>query len=254
MFEQVLPAQVFAAFLVFARVGSAFSVLPGFSEAFIAMRFRLMLAGVTSLVVAPVVSSGLPAVPDSPLALLVLLGGEVVIGLFLGMTARLALSAIQTAGMIIGLQTSLSNALAYDPITSQQNAVVGAWMSMIALVLIFVTDLHHLMLRGLVESYALFRPADVPPIGDFTELIVRLVSSTFLLGIQIATPFLAFGFIFNLALGLVARLMPQVQVFFVAMPLQIVIGLIALGSTVGIGMVMFLNRFESVLTTFSMTR
>ena len=75
-----------------------------------------------------------------------------IIGLFLGLTARLALSAIQTAGMIIGLQTSMANAFAYDPTTAQQNAVVGAWMSTVALVLIFVTDLHHLMLRALVDS------------------------------------------------------------------------------------------------------
>jgi flagellar biosynthetic protein FliR len=251
--EQLLPAQVFAVFMVFARIGSAFSVLPGFSEAFIAMRFRLMLAGMTSLIVAPVVAPSMPAAPDAPLAVLMLLGGEVIIGLFLGMTARVALNAVQTAGMIIGLQTSLSNAFAYDPTTSQQNAVVGAWLSTIAIVLIFVTNLHHLMLRGLVESYSVFRPAQLPPVGDLTELIVRLVSSSFLLGIQIATPFMAFGFIFFLALGLIARLMPQVQIFFVAMPLQIVIGFIALGSTVGVGMVIFLNRFESVLSTFSLT-
>lgn len=253
MLEQLLPAQVFAVFMVFARIGSAFSVLPGFSEAFIAMRFRLMLAGMTSLIVAPVVAPSMPAAPDAPLAVLMLLGGEVIIGLFLGMTARVALNAVQTAGMIIGLQTSLSNAFAYDPTTSQQNAVVGAWLSTIAIVLIFVTNLHHLMLRGLVESYSVFRPAQLPPVGDLTELIVRLVSSSFLLGIQIATPFMAFGFIFFLALGLIARLMPQVQIFFVAMPLQIVIGFIALGSTVGVGMVIFLNRFESVLSTFSLT-
>jgi flagellar biosynthetic protein FliR len=253
MLEQLLPAQVFAVFLVFARVGSAFSVLPGFSEAFIAMRFRLLLAGMTSLVVAPVVAPGLPPAPDSPAALLILVGGEVIIGLFLGLTARLALAAIQTAGMIIGLQTSLANAFAYDPTTAQQNAVVGAWLSTIALVLIFVTDLHHLMLRGLVESYGLFRPAEPPPVGDLTEIIVRLVSSSFLLGLQIATPFMAFGFIFFLALGLIARLMPQMQIFFVAMPLQIVIGFIALGATIGVGMVLFLSRFESALSTFSLT-
>ena len=254
LLEQLLPAQVFGFFLVFARIGSAFSVLPGFSEAFIAMRFRLMLAIMTSLVVAPVVAPGLPEAPGSPIAVLLLVGGEVIIGLFLGLTARLALAAIQTAGMIIGLQTSLANAFAYDPTTAQQNAVVGAWLSAVALVLIFVTDLHHMMLRGLVDSYGVFQPAAPLPLGDLTELIVRLTSSSFLLGIQIATPFMAFGFIFMLALGLIARLMPQVQIFFVAMPLQIVIGFIALGATVGLGMVMFLTSFESVLSTFSMIR
>jgi flagellar biosynthesis protein FliR len=253
MLEQLLPAQVFAVFLVFARIGSAFAVLPGFSEAFIAMRFRLMLAIATSLVVAPIIAPAMPPAPESPIGLLLLVGGEAIIGLFLGMTARLAMAAVQTAGMIIGMQTSLANAFAGDPTTAQQNAVVGAWLSTIAIVLIFVTDLHHLMLRGLVESYQLFQPGLAPPLDDLTEVIVQLVSSSFLLGIKIATPFMAFGFIFFLALGLIARLMPQVQIFFVAMPLQIVIGFIALGATVGVGMILFLNRFESVLTTLSMT-
>jgi flagellar biosynthetic protein FliR len=120
-------------------------------------------------------------------------------------------------------------------------------------VLIFVSNMHHMMLRGLVESYSVFRPNELPPIADLADIIVRLVSSSFLLGIQIATPFMAFGFIFYLALGLIARLMPQVQIFFVAMPLQIVIGVLVLGSTVGVGMVIFLSRFESVLSTFSLT-
>ncbi|HEX2113313.1 MAG TPA: flagellar biosynthetic protein FliR, partial [Alphaproteobacteria bacterium] len=244
---------VFAVFMVFARIGSAFSVLPGFSEAFIAMRFRLMLAGMTSLVIAPIVAPGLPPAPESPLGLLLLLGGEAIIGIFLGMTARLAMAAVQTAGMIIGLQTSLANAFAYDPTSAQQNAVIGAWLSTVAIVLIFVTDLHHLMLRGLVESYRLFQPGLPPPLDDLTEVIVRLVSSSFLLGVKIATPFLVFGFIFFLAAGLIARLMPQVQIFFVTMPLQIMIGLIALGATVGVGMIVFLRGFESVLTTLSLT-
>ena len=254
VFEQLLPAQVFAVFLVFARVGSAFSVMPGFSEAFVAMRFRLMLAAATSVVVAPVIAPTLPPSPDATSALFLLVAGEVVVGLFLGLTARLALAAIQTAGMIIGMQTSLANAFAYDPTTAQQNAVVGAWLSTVALVLIFVTNLHHLMLRGLVESYALFLPGALPPVEDMTEAIVRLVSSSFLLGIQISAPFMAFGFIFFLALGLLARLMPQAQIFFVAMPLQIVIGFIVLASTIAVGMVTFLNGFESVLSTFVLTR
>lgn len=253
MLEQLLPAQVFATFLVFARIGSAFAALPGFAEAFIAMRFRLLLAGMTSLIIAPIVAPGLPPAPESPMGLFILVGGEAFVGLFLGLTARLAMAAVQTAGMIIGLQTSLANAFAYDPTTAQQNAVIGSWLSMIAIVLVFVTDLHHLMLRGVIDSYAVFQPGMALPLDDLTEVIVRLVSSSFLLGIKIATPFMAFGFIFFLALGLIARLMPQVQIFFVAMPLQIVIGFIALAATVGAGMALFLSRFESVVTTLSMT-
>lgn len=250
MLEQILPAQVFTLFLVFVRIGAAFAVLPGFSEAFVAMRFRLMLAGATSVVLAPVVGPSLPPAPTSPAALFLLIGGEAVVGLFIGLTARLALAAVQTAGMIIGLQTSLANAFAFDPTTAQQNAVVGAWLSTVALVLIFVTDLHHLMLRALVDSYTLFAPGAAPPLEDFAAAITRLVSETFLLGVRIASPFMAFGFIFFLALGLLARLMPQVQIFFVAVPLQIVIGFFALAATLALGMIAFLNGFGSVMAIF----
>jgi flagellar biosynthetic protein FliR len=248
--EQLLSAQVFTFFLVFVRIGAAFSVLPGFSEAFVAMRFRLMLAGATSLILAPVIGPSLPSAPASPAALFLLIGGESIIGLFIGLTARLALAAVQTAGMIIGLQTSLANAFAFDPTSGQQNAVVGAWLSTIALVLIFVTNMHHLMLRALVDSYTLFAPGEAPPLEDFAAAITRLVSETFLLGVKIASPFMAFGFIFFLALGLLARLMPQVQIFFVAVPLQIVIGFFALAATVAFGMLAFLNGFGSVMATF----
>lgn len=248
--EQLLPAQLFALFLVFVRLGAAFAVLPGFAEAFVAMRFRLMLAGATSIIVAPVVGPALPELPASPLPLLVLLAGESGVGLFIGITARLTLASIQTAGMIIGLQTSLANAFAYDPSTAQQGAVTSAWLGSIALVLIFATDLHHVMLRALVDSYALFQPGAALQLGDFADAVTRVVSASFQLGIRIAAPFLAFGFIFFLALGLLARLMPQVQIFFIAMPLQIMIGFIVLAVALAIGMSTFLSGFESVMAPF----
>jgi flagellar biosynthetic protein FliR len=248
--EQLLPAQLFSLFLVFVRMGATFAVLPGFAEAFVTMRFRLMLAGATCIIIAPVVGPALPEQPVSPLALFLLIAVETGIGLFIGFTARLTLASIQTAGMIIGLQTSLANAFAYDPATAQQGAVTSAWLGSIALVLVFVTDLHHLMLRAMVDSYVLFPPGATLPVGDFADSTARLVAASFQLGIRIAGPFLAFGFIFFLALGLLARLMPQVQVFFVAMPLQIMIGFIVLAIALTIGMTTFVAEFESVMSAF----
>lgn len=254
MLEQLLPERIFSVVVVFIRMGAAFSMLPGIAEAFVAVRFRLLLAGATSLVLTPVVGPELPPLPDSPLRLGILALGEASVGLFIGLTARLALSSIQTAGMIIGLQTSLANAFAFDPSTSHQGTVTNAWLSSLALVLLFVTDLHHLMLRALVDSYALFPPGRIPPVSDMAEAMTRLVSASFKLGIQISAPFLAFGFIFFLALGLIARLMPQIQVFFVAQPLQIVIGFIVLAGSVAFGMSVFLDSFASLLTSFGTAR
>ncbi|HEX6979234.1 MAG TPA: flagellar biosynthetic protein FliR [Alphaproteobacteria bacterium] len=254
MLEQFLSAQLFTLFFVFVRIGSACAVLPGIGDAFVAMRIRLLLAGAISVVLAPVVETRVPALPDTPVALFLMIAVEIAVGVFIGLAARIALSAVQMAGMIIGFQTSLANAVAFDPSSVQQGAVTGAWLGSIALVLIFVTDLHHLMLRAVADSYVLFPPGGMPPVGDLADAVTRLVAASFSLGMRISAPFLIFGFIFTLALGLLARLMPQIQIFFIAMPLQIMLGLLVLGLGVGIGMTIFLGGFEEVVTPFIVGR
>lgn len=245
MLEQLLSLEVFGLFLVFARIGSAFMLLPGFAEAYVAMRVRLMLAGAISVILGPVLAPILPALPAEPLGLVLLLVGEIGLGLFLGLAARMILAALQTAGMIIALQTGLANAFTFDPAAGIQGALAGAWLSTTALVLIFVTDSHHTMLRGLAHSYVVFQPGALPPIADLTEAMTRLFAESFKLAVQISAPFLVFGLVFFLALGLLNRLMPQVQVFFVAMPAQIALGLLVLALTITAAMTGFLGRFEA---------
>lgn len=250
MLDQLLPAEVFGIFLVFARIGTAFMLLPGFGEAYVAVRVRLMAAGAVSFVLAPVLAPTLPPLPAEPLRLVLLLLGEIGLGLFLGLAARMMLAALQTAGMIIAMQTGLANAFTLDPAAGIQGAVAGAWLATIALVLIFVTDSHHTMLRGLAHSYVVFQPGAVPPIADLTEAVTRLFAESFKLAVQISAPFLVFGLVFFVALGLINRLMPQVQVFFVAMPIQIALGLLVLGLTIVAGMSGFLARFDAAFSQF----
>ncbi len=252
--NQLLSAQIFGLFLVFARVGAAFVVLPGFGEAYVTPRIRLLLAAAISFAMAPAVAARLPALPAEPVQLLLLLGEEIGIGLFLGMVARLMLASLQTAGMIIGLQTSLANAFAFDPAFQQQGAVTSAWLAVLGLVLIFVTDLHHLMLRAIADSYVAFPPGVMPSMGDIAESGTRIVSASFRIGVQMSAPFLAFGFIFFLAVGLLSRLMPQVQIFFIAMPAQIILGLVILAATITVSMTLFLENFEASLIDFTQTR
>ncbi|MBI3452169.1 MAG: flagellar type III secretion system protein FliR [Rhodospirillales bacterium] len=254
MFDQLLPAEIFGPFLVFARIGSAFVLLPGFGEAYVAPRWRLLLALGVSLILYPTIAPSLPRLPSTSVGLVALLAAEIGTGLFIGFAARATLVTLQTAGMIIGFQTSLANAFAFDPSSTQQGALMGAWMTIIALVLIFATDLHHVMLRALAESYAMLPAGGVPPVDDFADAIARVVAQSFLLGVRIAAPFLVFGLIFFLALGLLARLMPQMQVFFVSMPLQIAIGLTIFAVTIATGMRVFLEGFEETLSTFFIVR
>ena len=113
--------------------------------------------------------------------------------------------------------------------------------------LIFATDLHHLVIAALNDSYTLFQPGDVPLLGDIAALTTRTVASAFRIGIQLSAPFLVFGLLFNLGLGVLSRLMPQMQVFFVGMPLSILVGFLILLLVVGAMMATFLGSVESVL-------
>lgn len=250
MLDELLPAGIFALLLVFVRVGAAMMLLPGYSEPYVSSRIRLLLALMIALVVAPVLSKDLPAMPDSAVVLVLLILGETLIGVFLGSLARMFFAALTTAGMLIAYMSTMANALVNDPSAAQQGSIVGSFLTVIALVTIFTLNLHHMLLMAVVDSYELFAPGQVPPLGDFSEMMARTVAKTFLLSFQIAAPFVVVGLIFYLGLGLLGRLMPQMQVFFVAMPLQIAVGIIVLGLTLPALLSWFVNNFEESLLPF----
>lgn len=249
-FQQWLSTEAFGVFLVFSRLGAALSLLPGFSESYVPVRFRLILAGLITFVLAPVLMPHLPPTPTTVSRLLLLEGEEIGIGLFIGVVTRTSFNALETAGTIIGMQSGLSAAVAFNPATASQGALTASFLAAVALVVIFVTDLHHLMLRAIVDSYSLFPPGAPVPIGDFADVLTRLVSSSFSLGVRIAAPFIVFGVIFFLGLGILARLMPQMQVFFVSQPAQILLGLFIFGATLVAAVSVFLGSFQDAMAIF----
>ncbi|MGD1876890.1 MAG: flagellar biosynthetic protein FliR [Kiloniellaceae bacterium] len=252
MLAELLPEQAFSLLLVFVRLGSALMLMPGFGESYISPRIRLLIALTVTVVVQPVLPIGaLPPLPDNAMALFLLIFGEVFIGFFLGSLSRILMSALSIGGMMIATVTGLANALTNDPTAAQQGSIAGSFLSMLALMIIISLDLHHQLLRGVIESYSLFVPGQPLIIGDFSAMITRVVAKAFLLGFQMASPFIAVALIFNLGLGLLSRLMPQMQVFFIAIPLQIVIGMgilmIALPALLG----WFIGGFQDVMLPFA---
>lgn len=250
MLEQILPAELFVILLIFVRVGSATMLLPGYGEPFVAPRLRLLFALMVSLVVAPVLSKVIPKMPESASLLALLILGEVLIGVFIGTVARMFLAALSTAGMLIGYMSSMANALTNDPSSAQQGSIAGSFLTVVALLTIMTLDLHHMLLMAVVDSYDLFVPGQVPPVSDFSEMIARTVAETFTLSFQIAAPFIVVGLIFYLGLGLLGRLMPQMQVFFVAMPLQIIFGLCVLFIALPVALRWFIGSFEEKMLPF----
>lgn len=242
-----LPALAAAFLLVFARIGTMVMLLPGLGELSVPTRVRLTIALVLTAILLPLHRNAYPLDLRSLGPVLLTLGQEILIGAVLGLTARLTMSALHVAGSVIAQQVGLGFVTAVDPHQGQQSVIVGNFLTVLAVTLIFATDMHHLVLAALNDSYTLFRPGEVPLSGDIAALVTRTIAAAFRVGIQLAAPLLVFALLFNLGLGILARLMPQMQVFFVAMPLSILGGFLILLLALGAMMGLFLGHLEGVL-------
>jgi flagellar biosynthetic protein FliR len=242
-----LPALAAAFLLGFARIGTMVMLLPGLGELTVPTRVRLGVALALTAILFPLHRQAYQIDLRSFTPALVMLGQEMLTGAVLGVTARLTMSALQVAGSIAAQQLGLGFVTAVDPTQGQQGVIVGNFMTILGLTLLFALDLHHLVIAALNDSYALFRPGEVPTMGDSAALATRTIGGAFRIGVQLAAPLLVFGLLFNLALGVLSRLMPQMQVFFVAMPLSILIGFLILLLILGTMMGTFLGFVEGVL-------
>ena len=173
MLNEFLSLNVFVFSLILARVGTTFSLLPGFSAVYVNTRIRLALALAVSFLLVPVIGPSIPATPATPADMLGLMAGEVFVGAFLGTLARVLIGALQTAGTLIALFASISNAFIQDPIAEQQSSTVAGFLAALGIVLIFATNLHHLMIRAMIDSYTLFEPGHVLALGDFSMMMTR---------------------------------------------------------------------------------
>ncbi|WP_245893434.1 flagellar biosynthetic protein FliR [Devosia naphthalenivorans] len=244
-----LPNTAFVFLLLFTRIGAILMLMPALGEDMIPARMRLSFALAFTLVVYPLLSPNLPTMTDDVMAVVGLIFHELAVGLILGAIARLTVSAAQVAGSIIAFQVGLSMAMAADPTqTGIQGAIFGSFLSFLGMVLIFATDLHHLALAATFDSYMVF-PLDAPLMfDDAAQLAIRTVASAFSIGIQMAAPFIVFGLVFNLGAGILARLMPALQVFFLLMPANIFVGLALFGLLLSMMMGWYLTAFENHLT------
>lgn len=240
-------AEVFAVLVVFVRIGTAIAFLPGFSAVYVPMRVRLLLAMLLSLLVMPTLADVLPALPRTPAALGLLLLAEATIGLFLGCAARIAFAALQIAGSYVALLASFANALVQDPVVDQQSSTIGGFFTTLGVVVLFAADLHHLMLRTLVDSYTVFLPQAGLPVGDVAAAVARAVGDSFALGVQLAAPFVVVSLVYNIGMGMLGRLVPQLQVFFFGLPIQLGLQIFVMMITISGIMLVFLNHFGQSL-------
>lgn len=250
MLQEFLTLNIFAFLVVFARVGSAMMLFPGFSAPFVPVQTQLVVALAVSFVVTPVVAAGLPAPPASVAALTLLLVREIVIGLLFGSVARILVGCLQTAGTVIAYVSSLANAFILDPLVEQQSSLVAGFLGTMGLVVMFATDAHHLMLRAIVDSYSLFEPGAPLMLGDMTDLLTRRVADAFRLGVQMSAPLIVVGLTYYIGLALIARLMPALPVFFVGLPIQLAIQVFVFILSISGILMVFMTFFDEGMRAF----
>ena len=243
----LLPALAAAFMLVFARIGAMVMLLPGLGESNIPVRVKLAIALVLTLVILPLHRAAYQIDLQSLTTLLVLMVHEIVIGVVLGATARVTLAALQVAGAVIAQQLGLGFVTAVDPTQGQQGLLIGNFLSILSITLLFATDTHHLVIAALNESYRIFSPGELMPSGDVAALATRAFAAAFKIGMQLSAPFLVFGLVFNIGLGVLARLMPAMQVYFVGVPLSIMIGFLIFALVLSAMMGTYLNYFAGVM-------
>jgi len=243
----LLPALAAAFMLVFARIGAMVMLLPGLGESNIPVRVKLAIALMLTLIILPLHRNAYQVDMQSLTSLLILMLREIVIGIVLGATARVTLSALQVAGSVIAQQMGLGFVTSVDPTQGQQGILIGNFLTMLGVTMLFATDSHHLVIAALNDSYTIFSPGETMASGDVASLATRAFAAAFRIGLQLSAPFLVFGLVFNIGLGVLARLMPQMQVYFVGVPLSIMAGFLVLAVVIAAMMGTFVDYFIGVM-------
>lgn len=245
-----LSGHVFPFLLITTRVGAAMMLFPGIGEAFVPSRIRILFAMAFSCVLYPVLMPHLPPQPNGIPELVLLIAKEALVGLFFGIILRLMMATLETAGSIISVQIGLSNAMILNPALASQSALTSAFLSMAGVALIFITGLDHMLLRAVADTYSIFPAGGEVIVGDVVETYSKMINQSFVVGTELAAPFLVSGLLLFVALGLMQRMMAQIQLFLVVMPLQIWGGLILFSVTLGLILTAWIHYFDDNLGNF----
>jgi len=227
----LLPLGVYSYMLVFCRVGSVFMIMPGIGDGFVPMRIRLVLALLFSMVMTPVISQKLPPLPDDFFKLSLIIIAEIIYGIFIGLIGRFAISCMHTAGLVIATNSGLATAMLFDHNQGTQGTAIGNFLGLAALLIIFATPLHQQMFIGIAESYDVFASGSMDKVQDMYIYLQSLLSNSFNIAMRISSPIMVVTVVIYAAGGILSRLMPAFQVFFIMVPVQIIVGFFLMAIT-----------------------
>ena len=216
-------------FLVFLRVGAILMSIPIFDSRGIPFLFKIALAFATAIVLFPLLKLDVVPVTNDLFTLGIGVAGEIFLGLAIGFSVKLIFAGIQLAGQLAGYQMGLAIANVMDPATSEQVPLLAQFNNLIGLLVFLSINAHYWFIKALTESFRLVPPLNVNFGNSLMDQFIRLSGNMFVIALQVGAPVIAAMLLTSVAFGLIARTVPQMNVFIVAMPLKIGVGLLFIG-------------------------
>lgn len=207
---------------IFTRLSSFFMFIPGIGDSYVPIRIRLTFALYLSFILLMPLQkhfNNITSTTDLEYFKIIII--EAFIGLFLGSIVKFFISTITIAGNIISSLSSLGSSMIFDPTNSSQNSPVSIFMSLLTITIFFTTNMDHLLFKAFITSYEKFPPGEFLSSGDITSVIIQTFSKSFFIAFKISTPIIITSLIFLIGSAILAKIMPNMQVFFILSPLQI---------------------------------
>lgn len=214
--------------LIFVRISGIFMMMPIFSSRNITGRVKAGFALIISYILFPLVFSNAAIIPEYFLPFLFIVAGELIVGLILGFVSSLIFSAIQMAGQLLDMQIGFGIINMIDPLSGQQAPLIGNFKYILALIVFLATNGHHVLLSALFASFKLIPITGVVVNVAITKFIIDLIGGLFILALKISLPVIVSLLLTDVALGILARTMPQMNIFVVGVPGKIIVGLFVL--------------------------
>jgi flagellar biosynthetic protein FliR len=221
---ELLISDFLTGLMIFIRIGAMFSFAPIYNSDSVPVLVRLALALVITYIIFFNVEP-YPFKEDDSILILIIFGfKEVFVGIIMGFTLNIVFLGISFAGLLVGRDMGLAMSSMFDPVSGDDGNIVATLLSMAAIIVFILINGHHFVVQSLSYSFKVIPIGEFAVTGSAVELIIKYSGSIFILAVKIASPVIVAYFLIHLASGIIARVSPSFQVFFVLLPLKIGLG------------------------------
>lgn len=251
MDTQLIPIEQFQTFLVvLSRVAGFIGAIPVLSSAQTPARIKTSLTVVIAILLFPIMEPAVGEISLAPTSFGLLIVSELLLGLLLGLVARLIFTAVEFGATVIGFQMGFAAANVFDPQNQRQVALVSQFQNVFSILIFLAINGHHLFIQTAVHSYDILPPGQLNLSGDAVPYLIELSSHMFALGVQFSAPVLTVLLLSGLILGSLSRVFPQLNVFLISFPINIGTAFIVIALTLPLVSMLLRREFDSLTERF----